>query len=96
MRMTNITLRDMAVSLDNKYHSPIQYHCNYVVLLMWKSPIGNYIDERTAGFQNRMDAEEYAEYLKGRYSVMHVAYRISINGDEYFENKFYDVIDGKN
>ena len=95
MKVSNTTLRGMAVELDNMYNNPIQYHCNYVVLLMWKSPIGNYIDERSAGFQSRMDAEEYAEYLKGRYSHMHVAYRISINGDEYFENKFYDAIDGK-
>lgn len=93
MKVSTTILREMAIELDRMYSNPIQYEPTYVVLLMWKSPIGNYIDARTAAFQSCCDAEDYAKYLSKKYSDMGFAYRITINGDEYIEEGFYDVID---
>ena len=76
--------REGIKKLFNQYFN--NYPVNHVVLLVWSSPIGNYLDHRSGAFDEMMEAEEYAEYLNQKYSKMGMQYQIYLDGWIKYKN----------
>ena len=60
---------------------PANYNLRMVVIVIWKSPMTNAWDCRTAGFDDWTDAMLYAEQLKKQYKALNVKNEVYILSD---------------
>lgn len=67
-------------------HRVSKYNVRHVVLLIWKSPIGDYLDQRSGAFEEFCEAEMFAELLKQKYTQMKMDFQIYLDECLWYKN----------
>ena len=82
----NIHDEVVKIFMDHKMN---KYNIRHVILLIWKSPLGDYLDYRSGAFEDYCEAEDFAEFLKQKYTKMGMNFQIYF--DEWLWYKNWDI-----
>ena len=88
MNKKTVSIQDEAFKIFTN-HRVSKYPVRHVVLLIWKSPLGDYLDYRSGAFEEYCEAEEFAEFLKQKYIKMGMNFQIYF--DESLWHKNWDI-----